>query len=195
MVLNTPVLLDVSAFESSGTLELRIDQNPLGTAELDQDIKILKLHGCDDWAETLAKLRPGVGETIEYGAEDRSPGFQLYIDYDVDGVKVLCSSIEETYEELSIDDLAFRCRFLASRYQSAFERAERLYDRYDTFVTRLRREVEKELDRAKRKEEFFSESSQRRAEIGTAARKAYEQVISWIDRLLEEAASRRQPLP
>jgi hypothetical protein len=155
-------------------LILRLDTD--GQSEHDADARALMvvLNGCADAAATEIELRAFVGKPVEYGLTDGA--VWVLIDYGWEEREIPCSSCTETEADLTMHDLLLRSRCLAGMANMYAEMYYQENSQLTTLVGALSGDVARELDRARRKLQFFHGTNPTREAVTAGQISAYERI-------------------
>jgi len=191
---NEAVLLSISS--SDETVVLRIDNHSL---MVDQNtglpIRILTLHGCDIRSNSLPDLTNGIDQPIYYDIDPSRKSVDFVINYiETDPpVTLRYVDVTEQEEDYSYTDLVQKSARLAHLCVSFDDENWHLRDEHNRFAERLQKVIEKEVDTAARKMDFFKERNPEKAAKTYGELEALKKVFTFIKDLTAqyESAIRR----
>lgn len=156
------VLLKVTI--DNDTVILRIDNNGLmADHHTGSMVTNLILYGCELDPASLSELTEGIDQPVYYEVAPELNSVEFFINYIDPPVILTCEHVSEQGIDYTYDDLIQKSKRLA-RLCLAFDYENwRLETKYHRFVGRLKKTVEKEMDRAARKLEFFEQRDPKRA--------------------------------
>lgn len=188
-------LLDVHF--GDGELRLRLDKNGITLGEAEEpSVVTLTLSGCSDLSEAGKALNQPIGKWLYCQFTDEADGITavyLDIDYSVDEVEVRCACVAETESGYTLEDFERKCRWLSSLYLAAEDRESKIQRRHNAFTTGLKAEIDRELDRCRRKLEFFTAAHPDRAAAMQAQVRAYERVLTLMTHLQKPGQETAEP--
>jgi hypothetical protein len=188
MTAAVPVLLAAETLPTQITL--RIDLNPLGsTAFTGKEILTLIVLDSAGFSEEAREGFDGaVGDPIEYeiDREDQSVTVVFNVNFSAEALEVECVDVQEAKTDATAADLAARTSRLARLYLAAVLDGEANRQAYEELKTQLEKRLAGELDRCRRKIDFFSGRDPARAEGFESLAKGYESIRQVV------ASSRRR---
>jgi hypothetical protein len=180
-------LLDVQLDQEG--LRLRLDTNGLWQGQEKHDpITTVHLSGCSEAAGAAELLRPHVRQFLYLEPVEEAGaivGASLELDYGADEMQIACTRVTQEHREYTPGELRGQCQWLRSAYTRS-EDARLAAERHRTrLASELAKMVNSELDRSRRKFEFFLGTSAERASEMSGRIVAYERVLARLAQLQE----------
>jgi len=175
------VLLNISA--SDETVVLRIDNHSLmADHNRGLPIRILTLRGRDIGSTFLSDLTNGIDQPIYYDIDPNRKNVDFVINYiETDPPLTLrYVDVTEQEEDYSYTDLVQKSARLARLCVSYDDENWHLRDEHNRFAKHLQKVIEKEVDTAARKVDFFKERNPEKAVNIIGELDALKKVLSFI---------------
>lgn len=107
-------------------------------------------------------------------SKERTNILTFRLDYNPDEIEVACEMWMPEWESASLTDLHARAMLLANALKVEGERYNELYQRYEQLKAKLEAEINRGIDRAGRKFQFFEGNNPSKAEAMKARLEVYE---------------------
>jgi hypothetical protein len=184
------VLLKISAI--GDTVILRIDNDSsMADQERGLPIRILTLRGVEIGSNILSNLSNGIDQPIYYDIDPdrRSVNFVInYIETDPP-IYLRCFDVTENEEDYSYTDLVQKSARLTQLCVSLDDENWHLRHEHESFIARLQKIIEKDMDTAARKMEFFKERNPEKMAIIIGELETLKRVLSLIKDLTAQYKS------
>jgi len=191
MVENGPILLECNRVNDR--VVLRVDLDYLcADASGDAQVEVVTFIGCSDAAAAYDLFTTAIGQRVDIETTESDDRVQVhaYIDYGADPGEIACSNLERIRERYSLQDLRTKSRALSKELQRFAKSYDDTYGHLLRLRKRLGAEIDKELDRATRKREFFQSHKQPKAQRFEGEKRAYEHVRQVLQRVEDEECER-----
>lgn len=160
-----PTLLNIELHEDS--VILRLDENGLGYFDTGKNsIREITLSGCILENSFINELQELINEVFEYEIfqQDNKTIFQFWADYGRVEDEIECTGSAETFSDYTKEDLAQKGSALHNLYVDLHKRFSDSSAINDQLRNKLKFEIENEIERSKRKSQFFEEKNTGKSE-------------------------------
>jgi hypothetical protein len=162
--ISSPILLEV--MPAVGVLRLRLDEDPSVTQPaLADTIVIATFEGWDGSEAPLPLLHEHIGMACDIDEDAFPPMMKVYLNYQADEVDISCRAVHMSRRAPTIEEMHLRAQTVARVAEGLDRRADSMHARLQTLFHAVTGHLEKSLDRAQRKADFFRASKSQRAGV------------------------------
>lgn len=176
-----PVL--IKAEIKGDLIQFRLDEFGLGSFETrEKSVLEIKLSGCKTVPQLKEDIEELINEVFEYEVltDVNKTIFQFWGNYGRVEYEIECESFEKTYSEYTNADLVQKGTALYKLYVNLHERFTRNSAANSQLRDKLRFEISNQIERSKRKSQFFAEKDKGKSEALQSAIRFLEKIQNFI---------------